>query len=87
MLSRFGALPTERRVKEMKGRDYLWCLANELVDREQELERLCPACRARALEERCPGCGRRTGEGEGEGMVNPAFDPARFQALKEGQGG
>ena len=37
----------------MKGRDYLWCLTNLLLDREEALERLCPRCRTRALEERC----------------------------------
>ena len=82
MLSRFGALPTEARARDMKARDYLWCLAQELLDREEALEELCPACRARALEERCPVCGRETGRDEG--MVNPAFDPARFEALKGG---
>lgn len=81
MLRQFGALPTERRAREMKGRDYLWCLANELRDREERLERLCPSCRTRALEERCPVCGRA---GEEAGAVNPAFDPARFEQLKEG---
>ena len=82
MLSRFGALPTEARARDMKARDYLWCLAQELLDREEALEGLCPACRARALEERCPVCGRETRRDEG--MVNPAFDPARFEALKGG---
>ena len=42
----------------MKGRDYLWCLTNTILDREEELERLCPGCRTGALEERCPACGR-----------------------------
>ena len=48
MLKQFGALPTEERARNMKGRDYLWCLTNLLLDREEELERLCPSCRARA---------------------------------------
>ena len=79
MLSQFGALPTERRARAMKGRDYLWCLANTLLDREEALGRLCPACRARALEERCPVCGQPPGAGEW--ADNPAFDPARFAQL------
>ena len=53
----------------MKGRDYLWCLTNLLLDREEALERLCPRCRTRALEERCAACGA----------------PARFEALKGGR--
>lgn len=81
VLRQFGALPTERRAREMKGRDYLWCLANTILDREEELGRLCPSCRARSLEERCPVCGRPAAEGEDE---NASFDLARFEELKGG---
>ena len=68
----------------MKGRDYLWCLANSLLDREEELERLCPACRTRAEEERCPVCGL-TVPLWGEGAANPSFDPERYQRLARGE--
>ncbi len=80
VLRQFHALPAEERARAMKGRDYLWCLANTLLDREEELDRLCPACRARALEERCPACGRPGGE------ENASFDLSRFEELKEGGG-
>lgn len=83
VLRQFGALPTESRAREMKGRDYLWCLANSLLDREEALERLCPACRARALEERCPVCGQAP---EDWPDINAAFDPERFEKLKRGDG-
>ena len=86
MLRGFHALPTEKRVREMKNRDYLWCLANSLLDREEELERLCPACREWALEERCPVCGQVRGDGE-DHMDNPAFDRAQFERLKGGEPG
>ena len=56
----------------MKGRDYLWCLTNLLLDREE------------ALEERCAACGAPAGEW-GEGAASTAFDPARFEALKGGR--
>lgn len=69
----------------MKGRDYLWCLVHTLLDGEEALERLCPACRARVLEERCSGCGReRTDWGEAE--RNGGFDWERFEALRGGNG-
>ena len=64
-------------------RDYLWCVLNLMLDDEEELERLCPACRARAEEERCPVCGARTGR-EREDR-NLSFDPERFQRLKRGE--
>ena len=83
VLRQFRALPTEARAREMKNRDYLWCLAHTLLDREEELERLCPQCRSRAEEERCPVCGQV--HGAAEGGRNPAFDPARFAALKGGE--
>lgn len=84
MLRAFGALPTEARAREMRDRDYLWCLVNELLDQEERLEGLCPACRARAEEERCPACGAPVGD-SGAG-VNPAFDMERFLRLKEAGG-
>lgn len=85
MLKEFQALPTEARAREMKDRDYLWCLVQMILDREEQLDRLCPECRARAREERCPSCGRPAGQW-GEGAVNPAFDPGRFEKLKGGGG-
>lgn len=85
VLRQFHALPTEGRARDMKERDYLWCLANALIDREEALERLCPDCRARAMEERCPVCGAEAA-GWGERIVNPAFDMERFEALKGGGG-
>lgn len=83
VLRHFHALPSEKRTQALKGRDYLWCLANTLLDREEDLERLCPTCRAKALEERCTACGCPVGAWD-EGMVNPTFDLERFAQLKEG---
>ena len=34
----------------MKARDYLWCALHLALDREEELARLCPACRREAAE-------------------------------------
>ena len=45
-----GALPSEKRVQEMTDADYLYCLVHEMLDREEAMERLCPACRTRADE-------------------------------------
>ena len=65
----FGALPTEERAKRM-------------TDREEELARLCPACRTQAEEEPCPVCGAPRGSWE----VNQGFDWARYEQLKGGGG-
>lgn len=67
----------------MRDRDYLWCLTHMVLDREEELERLCPSCRAQVRQGLCPGCGRPVDAVAG--AVNPNFDPARFAALKRGE--
>lgn len=82
VLRAFGALPTERRVREMAGRDYLWCALHLLLDEEEATKALCPSCRAKAQRHCCPVCGCETGE-VSEGM-NESFDEARYQQLKEG---
>ena len=58
----------------MTDRDYLWCALNLALDREEELARLCPACRERAEEELCPVCGAP----RGERAVNEGFDWERL---------
>jgi len=68
----------------MKERDYVWCLINQLLDREEELERLCPDCRQSMEQDVCPGCGKPV-EKWGEGEENPEFDWRRFQMMKEGR--
>ena len=67
----------------MKDRDYLWCLLHLIADQEEELEGMCPQCRARAEEAHCAACGRPASQ-LGEGAANPAFDGLRFQRMKEG---
>lgn len=68
----------------MKERDYVWCLVNQLLDREERLDRLCPDCRQRAERDVCPGCGQPA-QHWGEGENNPEFDWRRFQMMKEGE--
>ena len=62
----------------MTHRDYLWCALNLILDGEEELNRLCPACRAEAEENRCPVCGAAVSDcGE-----NQFFDEKRFLELR-----
>ena len=61
----------------MTHRDYLWCAVNLVLDGEEELSRLCPACRAEAESGGCPVCG---GAVEDRG-INEGFDMERFLAL------
>lgn len=63
-------LPTEARARAMTDGDYLWCAVNLLLDDEETLAQLCPACRERALEARCPVCGAPTG-GDQVGRIPP----------------
>jgi len=82
VLRELKVLPSEARAREMTDGDYLWCLVNLTLDDEEELARLCPACRAEAEEGRCPACGAPVGESEG--MANPAFDIERYERMRGG---
>ncbi len=62
----------------MLPRDYLWCALNLLLDGEEELSRLCPACRAEAESGCGPVCGTQIRD-QGE---NGEFDWERFQTLR-----
>ena len=67
----------------MTDRDYLLCALHLILDDEERLERLCPACRAEAEDARCPVCGVPVERGGTE--VNPAFDWQRFERMKRGE--
>ena len=56
---------------------------NLLLDGEETLDALCPACRAEAREGRCPVCGAATG-GDRTGE-NAGFDPERFERMRRGE--
>ena len=64
----------------MTGRDYLWCALTLLLAEEQALDRLGPACRARAEEDCCPICGGQVSDWG----KNDMFDQARFEEMKRG---
>ena len=82
VLRTFSALPTEKRVREMKQREFLWCALNLMLDDEEELAGLCPDCRDKAMEERCVSCGAPLGLWEES--TNLGFDLARFERMKQG---
>lgn len=62
----------------MTDRDFLWCAVNLLLDEEEALAALCPACREEARRAVCPVCGA-TAAGE-----NASFDLTRYERLKRG---
>lgn len=79
VLRAFSALPTEQRVRDMTEGDYLYCASQLLLDRQERLDKLCPACRKTAEKECCPGCGRPLSCETGG---NPNFDEKRFEELR-----
>ncbi|MBQ3134768.1 MAG: molybdopterin oxidoreductase [Oscillospiraceae bacterium] len=66
----------------MKDRDFLWCALNLMLDEEEELEQLCPACRSKAMENRCTVCGAPAASWEM--AVNRGFDLDRFERMRRG---
>lgn len=66
----------------MTDREYLWCALNMMLDDEETLAALCPACRAEAQEGRCPSCGATAGRTRM--AENDGFDPSRFETLRRG---
>ena len=67
----------------MTDRDYLLCALHLLLDEEERMNMLCPACRVQAEEERCPVCGEVTKQNGA--AVNEAFDMERFERMKRGE--
>lgn len=80
VLRQFGVLPSERRAKEMTRNDYLYCALQLMLEREEQLEKLCPQCRNQAEEDHCSVCGQVLC---GEKGQNPAFDAKRFEELRK----
>ena len=62
----------------MTDRDYLWCALNLVLDREEELNRLCPTCKQSAEQEICPVCG----ESRESWGYSTGFDFERFERMK-----
>lgn len=79
MLKDFGALPTEKRAREMTDRDYLYCILNEWLDSEDRLSGMCPECRSRATEKRCTMCGALMADIAAD--VNESFDAERYERM------
>lgn len=80
VLRKFGVLPSENRAKEMTRNDYLYCALQLMLEREEQLEMLCPQCRSQAEENHCSVCGKVL---SGEKGQNPAFDAKRFEELRK----
>ena len=78
-------MPGEERARRMKQREYLYCILQQWLDEEEQLENLCPACLAQVQERRCSRCGAPLADTDG--MENTAFDMERYRRLKEGETG
>ena len=72
----FGVLPGEARARRMTDRDYLYCAAQLMLDEQEKLDAMCPACRQKAQQNLCPVCGEQIPE------QNAGFDEGRFEELK-----
>lgn len=62
---------------DMTDGESLYCILQMILDGEEKLEKLCPACRGELLKEKCPVCGAV------QYGVNPNFDEGRFEELRK----
>ena len=81
VLRTMGALPGEQRVKDMTDGDYMYCILNMWLDREEELNCLCPDCRRKAKRRVCRCCGAELDGMESD--VNESFDEEKFRELMD----
>lgn len=79
MLKTFHVLPGSAQARNLTDRDFLLCALHLLLDEEERLARLCPACRD-AAEHSCPVCGAPVADPDAG--CNPSFDLSRFEELK-----
>ncbi len=67
----------------MTDEQWLWLFANQVIDNDIKLERMCQKCRDEVVAgNKCSRCGRDT-HNDAE-FVNPNFDKERFAKLSEG---
>lgn len=60
---------------------WLWLFANQLIDNEEHLEKMCPECRNEATStNKCIRCGKVLTKDE-DRFINPNFDASRFERL------
>lgn len=83
MLQSVGVLPGSAQARALTDRDYLLCALHLILDDEERLAGMCPACRAEAERPHCPVCGVVVEPGSVE--ENAAFDQERYERLKRGE--
>lgn len=62
---------------------WIWLLVNQIIDNEEQLEKMCPDCRNEVISEthKCIRCGKvLTNDNE---FINPNFDKSRFDRLSQ----
>lgn len=53
----------------------MWLFVNQLVDRDEKLECMCPECREEVTSKnKCIRCGKEIHDSNSDSFVNPNFD-------------
>lgn len=65
---------------------WLWLFVNQIIDNEEQLEKMCPECRNEVTSEtkKCIRCGKVLAK---QGFINPNFDASRFEKLSNDSDG
>ena len=64
---------------------WLWLFVNQIIDNEEQLEKMCPDCRNEVTStHKCVRCGKVLAKKSEDVFINPNFDQSRFERLSNG---
>ena len=64
---------------------WLWLFVNQVIDNEEQLEKMCPDCRNEVTStHKCVRCGKVLANKSEDMFINPNFDRSRFERLSNG---
>ena len=64
----------------MTDEQWIWLFINQLIDNDEQLEKMCDKCREEVTSNRCNRCGTSLNST----FVNPNFDKSKFESLSSG---
>ena len=77
-------MPSSDNFRNLTDEHWLWLFANQTIDNDEQLERMCPKCKDEATStDKCIRCGKVLPNDENR-FINPNFDRSKFEKLSNG---